>query len=90
MALQKPAHEIRLGRVRTTLWKNRSEDGKTWFNVTVSRSYNDGGVWKDTNSFRRDDLPVVAKAMDMAYAWIWDQREASSPETVKAPDCVSL
>ena len=82
MAQQKPAHEIRLGRVKTTIWNNQAAEGKTWFNVTVSRSYNDGGEWKDTTSFRRDDLPIVAKAMDMAYAWIWEQRETSTPDQV--------
>ena len=90
MAPRKPAQTIRLGRIKVAIWKNQSEDGKTWFNVTVSRSYNEGGDWKDTDSYRRDDLPVVAKAMDMAYAWIWDQRETSRPEVVDDSACVNL
>jgi hypothetical protein len=70
---QKPAHEIRLGRIRAAIWANQSNGGGAWFNVTVSRLYKDGDTWKDTSAFRRDDLPVVSKAMDMAYAWIWGQ-----------------
>lgn len=70
---QKPVHEIRLGRIRAALWANKSESGDVWFNVTVSRLYKDGDRWQDTSTFRRDDLPIVAKVVDMAYAWIWGQ-----------------
>ena len=73
---KKPAHEIRLGRIRATIWANRTDDQDVWFNVTVSRLYRDENTWKDSTSFRRDDLPVMAKAVDMAYAWIWDRHQA--------------
>ena len=70
---QKPVHEIRLGRIRAAIWANETENRQVWFNVTVSRLYKDGDQWKDTSTYRRDDLPIVAKVMDMAYAWIWGQ-----------------
>ncbi|MGA2254518.1 MAG: hypothetical protein ABSG53_07650 [Thermoguttaceae bacterium] len=69
----KPAHEIRLGRIRAVIWANHADSREVWFNVTVSRLYKDGEQWKDTTSFGRDDLPIVAKVADMAYAWIWGQ-----------------
>lgn len=82
MAQKKPAHEIRLGRIRAAIWANRNGSDGVWFNVTVTRLYKDEDGWKDTSSFRRDDLPVVAKVSDMAYAWIWSQPSASdSSET---------
>ena len=68
---QKPTHEIRLGRIRAAIWANQSENREVWFNVTVSRLYKEGDKWQDTSTFRRDDLPIVAKVIDMAYAWIW-------------------
>ena len=71
MGKNKPAHEIKLGRIRAAIWENRTEDKGVWFNVTLSRLYKDGDTWKDTASFRRDDLPIVNKAIDMAYGWIW-------------------
>ena len=43
----------------------------TSHNVTISRSYQDGDDWKETISFGRDDLPLVAKAVDMAHTWIF-------------------
>ena len=77
MAKNKPAHEIRLGRIRAAIWANDNGQDDVWFNVTIARLYNDGDGWKDSPSFRRDDLPVVAKALDMAYAWIWDRQMAN-------------
>ena len=65
---RKPAHEFRLGLIRATIWENQTENQDVWFKVTFSRLYRDQDQWKDTDSFRHDDLPVVAKAADMAYS----------------------
>jgi hypothetical protein len=70
MGKNEPTHEIKFRRIRATIWANETEDQEVWFNVTVSRLYKDGDKWKDTSSFRRDDLPIVSKAIDMAYTWI--------------------
>lgn len=78
MTQRRPAHEIRLGTIRAAVWANETPPKRIWFAVTVSRMYRDGDRWKDTSTFRRDDLPVVAKIMDMAYAWIWDHQSAAS------------
>jgi len=72
MSKQKPAHEIRLGRVKATIWANETENG-TRHNVTVSRIYKDGDEWKQTTSFGRDDLPLVSKVVDLAHLWIYEQ-----------------
>ena len=69
---QKPAHEIRFGRVKATIWENETEQG-TRHNVTVSRLYKDGDQWKQSASFGRDDLPLVAKVADLAHSWIFEQ-----------------
>ena len=81
---QKPIQEIRLGRIRAAIWANQTEGRDVWFNVTVSRLYKDGEQWKDTSSFRRDDLPIVAKVVDMAYAWIWGQDVPADSEEARA------
>jgi hypothetical protein len=72
MPKQKPAHEIRLGRVKATIWENQTEQG-TRHNVTVNRLYKDGDEWKQSASFGREDLPLVAKAADLAHTWIYEQ-----------------
>jgi hypothetical protein len=77
MAKQKPAHEIRLGKIKATIWANDTANG-TRHNVTVSRLYKEGDDWKQSDSFGRDDLPVVAKVLDMAHTWIFEQ--AAQPQ----------
>lgn len=73
----RPIHEIRLGHIRASIWANENSRQNVWFNVSIVRSYRDGEEWRTTSSFGRDDLPLVAKAADMAYAWIWNQRGES-------------
>ncbi len=68
----RPVHEVRLGRIKAAVWENATENG-TRHNVTLSRIYKDGDQWKDTTSFGRDDLPLVAKVADLAHTWIFEQ-----------------
>lgn len=72
---KRPTHEIRLGRIRATIWQNQTADAEVWFNVTLSRLFKEDGQWRDSESFRRDDLPIVTKAVDMAYDWIWKRQD---------------
>jgi hypothetical protein len=74
---QRPAHEIRLGRIKATIWANHGETG-TWYNVTLSRTYKDGDEWKSSSSFGRDQLLTVAKVADLANSWIHDQSQSSA------------
>jgi hypothetical protein len=76
---QKPVHEIRVGRIRATIWANGDKTGKVWLKTTLSRLYKDGDQWKDTTSYDADDLPVVAKVADMAFAWIRGQEVPADP-----------
>ena len=69
---QQPAHEIRMGAIRATIWENQTTTGIR-FNVTVSRLYKDGEEWKQTDSFGRDDLQLLAKVIDLAHTWIFQQ-----------------
>lgn len=76
----RPVHEVRLGRIKAAIWENETQNG-TRHNVTVSRLYKDGEEWKDSTSFGRDDLPLVAKVVDQAHSWIFTQgHEAANGE----------
>lgn len=66
----RPVHEVRIGRIRAAIWENDTQNG-TRHNVTISRLYKDGDAWKDSASFGRDDLPLVAKVSDLAHSWIF-------------------
>ena len=77
---QKPAHEVRLGTVKATIWRNEIENGVR-YNTTFSRIYRDGDHWRNTESFGRDDLLTVAKVADEAHSWIFAQvREAGAAQ----------
>lgn len=71
----KPAFEVRLGRIKATLWENYGEHGE-FYSTTVSRLYKDAnGKWQQSDSFSRDDLPVLQKALDLAYLWQFEQAD---------------
>jgi len=74
---KRPVHEIRMGRVRAAIWENETQNG-TRYNVTLSRLYRDGDQWKDSSSFGRDDLPLVAKVADQVHTWIYGQNPTRS------------
>ena len=65
-----PINEIRIGRVKATIWQNGTED-RPRHNVTFGRIYKDGDDWKSNHSFGRDDLLVLAKVADQAHSEIF-------------------
>lgn len=70
-----PVAEARIGRVKACIWENNAQNG-TQYNVTFSRLYKDGEHWKESTSFGRDDLLVLAKVADQAHTWIADQQQS--------------
>lgn len=72
----RPAHEVRLGRIKAAIWENETQNG-TRHNVRVTRLYKEGNTWKDSDSFGRDDLLVVAKVLDLAHSWIFQHAAES-------------
>ena len=68
----KPVHEIRLGRIRAAVWLNETENGPR-YNVQIIRLHKDkADQWKDSTSFGREDLPLVAKVADRVMVWIYE------------------
>ncbi len=74
-----PTAEIRLGRIKATIWTNRDKDGGRWHAVQLTRLYQDGGQWRSTHSFGRNDLLTVAKVADLAHSKVCEL-EASERE----------
>jgi hypothetical protein len=85
-AKQKPAHEIRLGRIRCTLWANFHDEKGTWYSMTFARSYKDGDEWRNATSFGRDDLLTVAEAARMAWHWIYRNSKKASQNGAEPTD----
>ena len=82
---KRPVHEIRMGRVRAAIWENNSQNG-TRHNATFSRLYRDGDQWKDSSSFGRDDLPLLAKVADQVHSWIYQQTQSQSQSKPEGQD----
>ena len=75
MSETKPADEIRIGRVKATIWMNATGDGQARYSVVFSRLYREGDEWKSTHSFGRNDLLLLAKVADIAHTRVWALRQ---------------
>ena len=76
----RPLHEIRLGRIKACIWDNQTRNGSQ-LNVTLHRLYrldeqergkSDNG-WRQSTSFSRDDLLLVAKVCDLVHTWCYEK-----------------
>lgn len=72
---QRPVHEVRLGRIRVTIWGRTGGSGSPEYYSVPSRLYKDDeDNWAQTDGFWPEDLPVLMKLLDMAAIWIWKQK----------------
>jgi len=88
--MQPPVHEIRFGLIKVCVWLNQTKSGDR-HNVTAVRLFRNGDVWKESTIFGRDDLPLVAKALDQAHTWIFEhiQRERQLANQEQGPETQS-
>lgn len=86
---QKPVHLVRLGTIKAAVWANRTQRNTIRYTVTIQRLYKDKGLWKRTETFRRDDLLLLGKVLDLAHSWILAQptkpAEQAAPDSGAAP-----
>jgi hypothetical protein len=67
-----PVKSFRLGRIKAAVWENEGE--QKFYSVTFARTYVDEAKdYHDTDSFGRDDLPLVAKLADQARTFIFER-----------------
>ena len=72
----KRVHHFNLGCIHVAIFANPTKNRDVWFNVAISRRYLDQGQSKDADTYSHDELPIVAKAAEMAYSWVWRRRMA--------------
>jgi hypothetical protein len=71
---------FRFGRIKAAVWENETEK-QTYYNVTFARTYTDAaGNPQDTDSFGRDDLPLVGKLADLVHTFIFERLAESKAE----------
>lgn len=78
---QKPIKTIKLGSIQASIWQHENSDRGPRYSVAVSRHYQKDGQWKESEFFDHRDLPVVSKAMDFAYGWIWKRQIANAEKS---------
>ena len=66
---KKPVHQEKLGRVRASIWANKTERGLL-YSVTLSRSFKKGTEWKNSSSFSREDFPLIARLLEASERWM--------------------
>jgi hypothetical protein len=49
---------------------NETQNGLR-YNTTFARLYRVEDQWRETQSFGRDDLPLLAKVADQVHSWIF-------------------
>jgi hypothetical protein len=82
---ERPAKVVRIRDIRGNVWANRTQDGRTVYNVTIDRLWKEddvvgaggevmkSGEWQTTGSFGKDELLLVAKVADLCHTWIYRQ-----------------
>ena len=73
---QGPEQVVRFGLIKVAIWKNHTKSGDR-HSVSVVRLFKDGDRWRESTRFGRDDLPLVAKAVDVAHTWIFARSDSS-------------
>ena len=68
--------------VKATVWLNQTAKG-AMHNVTVSRSYRQGELWKNAYSFGPADLLPLAKALNECHTWIHQQMAAARASSLR-------
>ena len=79
----RPVRTLRHRHLKVAIWENQTSNG-VMYTATVTRSFKQEDGWKDTQSFRYDDLPIVAKLLNDAHTVISGLIEKSETPAPKA------
>ena len=74
MEKQRPK-QIRLGRIKATIWENDQENSRRSPRVLFSRLYKIGKDWKECNTFSRRDLLLLAKVISDVHSDLYQSRQ---------------
>jgi hypothetical protein len=66
-------HEVRIGKVKAVIFANTTESGIR-HNVVLKRLFKRDAKsqWETSDSFGRDDLPLVEEVAKRAWLWIYE------------------
>ncbi len=62
--------KINIGLIRATVWKNTSRDGNEFRSVSLNKSYQKDGEWKNTNSLGEADIDKAIQVLEQARDYL--------------------
>ena len=71
----KPIHQVRIGRIKAAVFDNGEDAPRK---VAFTALYKDGETWKGSQSFTREDLPLLAKVADQVHTYLYEQNGSFS------------
>ena len=82
-----PLKKFSAGSISCALWENQATvDGRKVeiLKATVERRYKDrDGTWKSSNSFSRNEIPLVIYCLEKAFAAMVEEQNGVEEETVE-------
>ena len=81
-----PLKKFRAGQITCVLWENEAKvNGRTvrMLKATVERRYKDkNNQWQSSNSFGRNEIPLVKYCLDRAFEAITEEQNVQAGEEV--------
>lgn len=77
---KRPEQNLRYGSVEAAIWRNKGEKGD-FLNTTFTRHFRQDEEWKQTDSFREQDLPTLSKIAADAHTSIQKLKAAAAEAT---------
>ena len=65
-----PEKKFNVGLIKATVWKNVSKDGNEFRSVSLNKSYQKDGEWKNTNSLGTNDIDKAIQVLEEARDYI--------------------
>ncbi|MBB3209058.1 hypothetical protein FHS27_004894 [Rhodopirellula rubra] len=75
-----PVKKFRLRGISASVFENKTEKGQAFFKTTIQRTYKEGKSFKTTNTFSRDDLPMLVEVVSAAWREILKRESEVSAE----------
>lgn len=80
-----PVTEIRMGRIKATVWENQADD-RTYHSFKLVKLYRKDGKWHETASFGRDDALLLMKVIDQVHTFIFEHGGEPAADESSHPD----
>ena len=66
--MTQPKVKLRDRGLTVTIWENQSEDDKTYYSSSLTKSYkDDAGEWQETSNLNADDMLRAANLLTQGY-----------------------